>query len=143
MQLGVVKDVSDTGGRVILGVLIDQAVHPEIQLLGIQGLRNHVVPGTRVLVLALAGDDTQLFALPVELATVASTAGTPRIEGRQLQGNAAALATKADAEALDARIDALEEFVNGQLYGGQGATAPAPQANTSATITGTQVFHAE
>ena len=134
MRLGVLQTIEDVGGRVIARVKIDGESWPDVQLVQPLGFRQHAVTGARVLLLELDGDDTQLFALPIEIPALASVSDTERIEARRTQGNAEALATKADAEALNDRIAALEKVFNLHSHTGHGATPTTP-AKTSATIT--------
>lgn len=149
MRLAVVVSVSDVGGRVLCSARIDGSLHRDIVVIQPQGLRAHVVPGTRLLVLSHAGDDHELYGMALEFATVASDPDTPRIEAR-VSGATSALALKSELDAVNARIDNVETVLNTHLHDnvttaptGNLSGIPTTFSNTSASITGTEEFHAK
>ena len=136
------------------GIRIDARVHKELRkdllVYGPVNVIASISTGDRVVVHGIEGNDVEQFATPIQ---VMPDNGAHRIiadaiEARSSGGNAVELATKADIDSVNARIDALESAFNLHVHTGVTTGAgvsgpPSAPSNTSATINGTTVFKAE
>jgi hypothetical protein len=68
MRLGIVEAVTARDKGPYLTVAVESTRVRDVILLQVAGHRSRVVKGSRVLLLELDGNDTDLYALPVELA---------------------------------------------------------------------------
>jgi hypothetical protein len=68
MRLGIVESVTARDKGPYLTVAVESTRVRDVILLQVAGHRARVVKGSRVLLLELDGNDTEIYALPVELA---------------------------------------------------------------------------
>ena len=149
MMLGVVEKVANSGKRTILRVRVDDSVYRDVVLAHALGFQSRVVEGSRVCIGQLDGDDVTYIAWPIELALQTEDVLIRRADGIEIRlrddaidivgskvsvtdgDNGAALATKADIDALTNSFNALVTVFNAHIH-------PAGTPSTGATATPAQ-----
>lgn len=150
IAIGTIEAIKTSGDGLRVDVRLHGDIRRDLLIYGPANVIAAISKGQRCIVHEVDGNDVDQFATPIRLMpdNGAHRIIADAIEARSSGGTAAALATKADVDAVNARIDSLQSAFNSHLHSGVTTGAgisgpPTVPAATTATVNGTTVLKAQ